>query len=101
MRVESIPLKPVETNLAWSPNRAAWTANTSRLRRVVYQDFSTIDWAYDLAKERSRVMKIGRMTGLWGVYEQLLESVQSWILLTLVGSSSLKQDTLSGILLAL
>ncbi|TPX33883.1 hypothetical protein SmJEL517_g03332 [Synchytrium microbalum] len=54
-------------------------------RRVVYQDFTTIDWIYDFAKERQRVRKLMSLEGWKGQWTRVFDASQAWLLVGAVG----------------
>ncbi|KAI8911081.1 chloride channel [Gorgonomyces haynaldii] len=57
-------------------------------RHAQYDDFSTIDWLYDTAKERNRLYNLSRLTGIYGIYKNIEEHLISWGLIVLVGSGT-------------
>ncbi|TPX50469.1 hypothetical protein SeLEV6574_g00870 [Synchytrium endobioticum] len=54
-------------------------------RRVVYSDFTTIDWIYDFAKERQRVRRLNAVRGWKGRYLRIFDASQAWLLVGAVG----------------
>jgi chloride channel 3/4/5 len=55
-------------------------------RRVIYGDFTTIDWAYDSAKERSRILKQNKLAGLSGAFVRFWDVCQTWLLIVVIGA---------------
>ncbi|KAI8999840.1 chloride channel, partial [Gaertneriomyces semiglobifer] len=55
-------------------------------RRVVYSDFTTIDWIHDLSKERVRVRNLKKLRGLRGRLQQAYDACQAWILVFIIGA---------------
>lgn len=54
----------------------------SRARRLRYEDFATIDWMHDFARERFRVATL-RESGSW--LANLFDASQAWVLVSAVG----------------
>ncbi|KAL7748192.1 hypothetical protein RI367_006376 [Sorochytrium milnesiophthora] len=54
-------------------------------RRVKYEDFSTIDWIHDFAKERIRLKRLHEIPGFRGRIASMFDASQAWIVVALVG----------------
>ncbi|ORX91368.1 hypothetical protein K493DRAFT_286877 [Basidiobolus meristosporus CBS 931.73] len=54
-------------------------------RRVAYDNFTTIDWIHDFAKERSRLRKLKKKKGTRGKWLQVSDATQAWIIVFAVG----------------
>ncbi|KAK9703524.1 hypothetical protein K7432_010687 [Basidiobolus ranarum] len=54
-------------------------------RRVAYDNFTTIDWIHDFAKERSRLRKLKHHKGSKRKWLQLSNATQAWIIVFGVG----------------
>lgn len=54
-------------------------------RRVMYNDFTTIDWIHDTTKERVRQRQLRSIKSLRGVYVRALDVSQGWIVVALIG----------------
>ncbi|CAG8702070.1 15562_t:CDS:10, partial [Acaulospora morrowiae] len=57
-------------------------------RRVAYDDFTTIDWIHDFAKERSRQRRLKQKKGLIGQLKQHFDEMEGWIVVFTVGAVS-------------
>ncbi|TPX75808.1 hypothetical protein CcCBS67573_g02927 [Chytriomyces confervae] len=66
-----------------SNNDADWTAFSDR--RVGYDDFTTIDWLHDDAKDRLRVRLLRNYKGIKGRLMRAIDAVQAWIVVLLIG----------------
>ncbi|CAG8449251.1 8998_t:CDS:10 [Scutellospora calospora] len=62
-------------------------------RRVAYDDFTTIDWIHDFAKERARQRKLRQQKGIGGRLKLIFDAMEGWIVVLIVG-------VISGILAA-
>ncbi|CAG8728961.1 15483_t:CDS:10, partial [Dentiscutata erythropus] len=62
-------------------------------RRVAYDDFTTIDWIHDFAKERARQKKLRQQKGIAGQLRRIFDAMEGWIVVLAVG-------VISGILAA-
>ncbi|CAG8542451.1 10114_t:CDS:10 [Cetraspora pellucida] len=62
-------------------------------RRVAYEDFTTIDWIHDFAKERARQRILRQQNGLVGQLRLIFDAMEGWIVVLAVG-------VISGILAA-
>jgi hypothetical protein len=59
---------------------------SSRIQqRVSYSHQSTIDWVYDNAKERARLLDMQRRSGLEGRIASLWDTCETWILVVAIG----------------
>ncbi|KAJ3376481.1 H(+)/Cl(-) exchange transporter 3, partial [Lobulomyces angularis] len=54
-------------------------------RRVAYDNFTTIDWNYDFAKDRIRKRTLKRRIGIKARLAEYYDHFQGWILVLLVG----------------
>ncbi|RHZ61178.1 hypothetical protein Glove_349g121 [Diversispora epigaea] len=57
-------------------------------RRVAYDDFTTIDWIHDFAKERAEQQKVKQQKGFIGQLKIVYDGMQGWIVVLLVGITS-------------
>ncbi|CAG8600346.1 6369_t:CDS:10 [Funneliformis caledonium] len=57
-------------------------------RRVAYDDFTTIDWIHDFAKERARQRRLHQQKGLRGKLNILFDAMEGWIVVLAVGVAS-------------
>ncbi|CAI2169908.1 3629_t:CDS:10 [Funneliformis geosporum] len=57
-------------------------------RRVAYDDFTTIDWIHDFAKERARQRKLHQQKGIRGKLNILFDAMEGWIVVLAVGVAS-------------
>ncbi|CAG8540609.1 15699_t:CDS:10, partial [Gigaspora rosea] len=62
-------------------------------RRVAYDNFTTIDWIHDFAKERARQRKLRHQKGIGGQLRLIFDAMEGWIVVLAVG-------VISGILAA-
>ncbi|KAI8620200.1 chloride channel [Chytriomyces sp. MP71] len=69
-----------------SPAGADWTAFSDR--RVGYDDFTTIDWIHDEAKDRLRARELRAWRGLRGRAVRAWDGVQAWIVVLLIGAAT-------------
>ncbi|KAJ3322054.1 hypothetical protein HDV06_003655 [Boothiomyces sp. JEL0866] len=74
------------TNLSVNTNVPNYPSFKSSKRRIIYNDFSTIDWTLDSQKERERQQEIGKLTGYSGFLIKLFEMCQESFIIILVGS---------------
>jgi len=54
-------------------------------KRVAYENFTTIDWNHDFAKDRNRRNKVKKRKTLKGRIYLIYDACQSWILVILIG----------------
>lgn len=54
-------------------------------RRVTYENFSTIDWIHDFAKERLRQKSLRNLAGIKGRFIVTFDAAQAWVLVAVVG----------------
>nr|CAG8435974.1 10549_t:CDS:10 [Entrophospora candida] len=54
-------------------------------RRVAYEDFTTIDWIHDFAKERARQRKLQKKKGFRAQLNLLFDATEGWIIVSIVG----------------
>ncbi|OLN81789.1 H(+)/Cl(-) exchange transporter 3 [Colletotrichum chlorophyti] len=55
-------------------------------RRVGYEDLTAIDWIFEYTKERQRLRVLHSSAhGLFGLFQQLLDASQVWVILILTG----------------
>ncbi|CAG8509114.1 37_t:CDS:2 [Acaulospora colombiana] len=57
-------------------------------RRVAYDDFTTIDWIHDFAKERTRRRRLKKQGGLIGKLRLIFDEMEGWIVVFTVGIAS-------------
>ncbi|KAJ3019869.1 UNVERIFIED_CONTAM: hypothetical protein HDU68_010465 [Siphonaria sp. JEL0065] len=50
-----------------------------------YPDYTSIDWIHDSLKERIRVRALRRLSGMWGLWANAIDSLQGWFLLLITG----------------
>ncbi|KAI9327083.1 chloride channel [Obelidium mucronatum] len=62
-----------------------WNAFSDR--RVGYDDFTTIDWLHDEAKDRVRAQDLKRWKGWRGQLVRAFDGIQAWIVVLLIGVS--------------
>ncbi|KAJ3030203.1 UNVERIFIED_CONTAM: hypothetical protein HDU68_009844 [Siphonaria sp. JEL0065] len=60
-----------------------WNAFSDR--RVGYDDFTTIDWLHDEAKDRVRAQDLKRWKGWRGQLIRAFDGIQAWIVVFLIG----------------
>ncbi|CAB4375194.1 unnamed protein product [Rhizophagus irregularis] len=56
--------------------------------RVAYDDFTTIDWIHDFAKERARQKRLHQQKGIRGRLNILFDAMEGWIVVLVVGIAS-------------
>ncbi|KAI9357247.1 chloride channel [Zopfochytrium polystomum] len=56
--------------------------------RVWYDDYTTIDWIHDYVKERVRIRRLRSIGGWRGWSLTRLDSLQAWILISIIGVSA-------------
>ncbi|KAJ1655432.1 hypothetical protein IWQ61_004819 [Dispira simplex] len=61
------------------------TGGTSR--QVVYDDFTTIDWAHDMAAAQQQQRALEQHISGWGILALAFNAAQSWIVVSVVGIS--------------
>lgn len=61
-------------------------AKESTGRRIAYENFTTIDWIHDFAKERVRLKAIKSIRGIRGRIIRAYDASQAWVLVFLIGS---------------
>ncbi|KAK6097494.1 hypothetical protein MT418_003109 [Batrachochytrium dendrobatidis] len=54
--------------------------------RVVYGNFTTIDWIHDSTKERSRISNLHKLAGIWGIIVRFWDAGQTWVLILTIGA---------------
>ena len=72
------------TNVRSALQNEEWTQESGR-RVAEYEDFTTIDWNYDMAKDRARTRELQRITGPYGNLYRLYDRLVDWIVIALVG----------------
>ncbi|KAJ1982098.1 hypothetical protein H4R34_001828 [Dimargaris verticillata] len=60
-------------------------SSSAAVRRVVYNDFATIDWTYDIAQAQLRQEALRRNTTPLGVVGLVYDAAQAWIVILVVG----------------
>ncbi|KAI9019798.1 chloride channel [Hyaloraphidium curvatum] len=68
----------------YDPHSVEWSQESTG-RRVAYENFTTIDWIHDFAKERVRIRKLRSRDGLGAALVRLWDGAQAWIVVCLVG----------------
>ncbi|KAJ3303266.1 hypothetical protein HDU76_005378, partial [Blyttiomyces sp. JEL0837] len=77
----SRPLRPGPPMNSGDGNN--WSGYTDR--RVAYDDFSTIDWNHDVAKERLRSLALRRIPGLKGRVVRAVDFSAAWVVVFIIG----------------
>ncbi|RKP04071.1 hypothetical protein CXG81DRAFT_8374, partial [Caulochytrium protostelioides] len=72
--------QPLLQTHATRPSRAP-----RAMHRLVYSDYSTIDWVHDQARDLARSYRLIQIPGLVGRVLRLLDACQSWIVVIAVG----------------
>ncbi|KAJ9052117.1 hypothetical protein DSO57_1037375 [Entomophthora muscae] len=68
----------------WEEDFNAWESDVNG-RKVVYEDFTAIDWNYDFSAERLRKRRLSTEDGIKGQLRQLYDSSQTWFIILLLG----------------
>ncbi|KND04750.1 uncharacterized protein SPPG_00455 [Spizellomyces punctatus DAOM BR117] len=69
----------------YDPSSLEWAMEGTG-RRVVYDDFTTIDWIHDFSKERVRIRNLQNLRGVRGTLRKAYDACQAWILVFIVGA---------------
>ena len=55
-------------------------------------DYRTIDWVHDSVKDQFRKKKLRGIPGIRGVVVNTLDSVEGWVLVGIIGMTTLRRD---------